>query len=697
MIGFGAQDDRPHRRRNPPVKIELATDFQWGITAESAGSPLCSICRLALEKLRDSEDYVTAYVSPEVRSRAGCHLCALFIHCATRRNSAISTQERNHVCKYGFEEIDLGQATLYLEWEESGEGVNPGKVCYLSELGCLPSTNVSPGFAGPSFTGPFEKSMSLARQWIQRCEAAHPSCQNDRVTNFIPSRVIDVGERKIFHSLVKPKLRARKDVPFGSNYLTLSHCWGGTVPMRLMAGNMHSLMEHIPFDQLPKTFQDAIIVTQNLGMRYIWIDSLCIIQDDSQDWQQEAALMADVYKHSTCNLTAAEAVNSSSGLFLDHNPILTKPVKASFVTGSQGVVLHDFWPEGILQAFEASPLMTRGWVVQERILSRRNLHFSRDQVVWECRSDSTCETFPDGAPFKEIPRSLKHRFARVIYGGDQGPQSHTEVWNVLVSEYTRCKLSFASDKLIAFGGIASAFSGPLGRHYVAGMWLDNLAYQLCWVGKRRAGQSYTAPSWSWASTEGPVRSAFLPLHPSHVVRQMEVLEAHVDLVSQNSYGQLNGGYLRVAGRLTTAKITFKESEPVLLLPDAKGSYHPTYEKASLSWTKSEVLDAQRCPPADRLLYLLAVMEHVNAESEYLAALKGKPQMNPRRAPSTRWLILCPAENQAATFTRCGTLTANDSSHKLFAQACRWYDQTPGHLPVHSYGEQTGSRYSITVI
>jgi hypothetical protein len=270
--------------------------------------------------------------------------------------------------------------------------------------------------------------------------------------------VIDVGEKKIFHSLIKPVLRNGKDLPPGSSYLTLSHCWGGVKFLCLLKSNILFMTEHILFDALPKTFQDAIIVTQTLGMRYIWIDSLCIIQDDIEDWRCEAALMSEVYKYGACNISAAGAANGTIGLLVNHNPIFTKPVKAQFATNDQGTVLHDFWPEGILGSIDAEPLLDRGWVVQERLLSRRNLHFSRNQVIWECRTNSACDTFPDKAPFKETPQFMKHRFSRVVYGGDQGPQSLTEVWSFLVSQYTKCKLTKATDKLVAFGGIARTFN-----------------------------------------------------------------------------------------------------------------------------------------------------------------------------------------------------------------------------------------------
>jgi hypothetical protein len=141
VIGFGAQGNQRHHGRKPPVKIELNADFQWTIATDSGGSPLCSICRMALEKLRSSEDSLIANVSPEVRSRAGCHLCALFIHCAkVTSRSSDPAQQSAYVCKYGCDEVDLGQATLYLIWKEFKEHGDSHQVTRVSDIGCLPST-----------------------------------------------------------------------------------------------------------------------------------------------------------------------------------------------------------------------------------------------------------------------------------------------------------------------------------------------------------------------------------------------------------------------------------------------------------------------------------------------------------------------------------------------------------------------------
>jgi hypothetical protein len=545
--------------------------------------------------------------------------------------------------------------------------------------------------------------MTLAREWMQNCEASHPTCRMSNRPNFTPTRLIDVGEEKIFHSSIQICLKNKQDLPPNLQYLTLSHCWGGTVPLRLMRSNLTSMMSNIPFSQLPKTFQDAVIVTQKLGVRYIWIDSLCIIQDDAQDWQHESALMADVYRNAMCNISAAQASNSSQGLFLDRDVTFTKPVKARFQTDRRSPVFHDFWAEYIWAwGLETGPLMSRGWVLQERILSRRNLHFRRDQVAWECREDASCEIFPRQLPFKEVPRPLKHKFSRTLFGDERSMREIMEAWDLTVSKYTACSLTYSTDKLIGLGGLASTFNEFLGPRYLAGIWLKNIAYQLCWSGKREKGVSYVAPSWSWAVTKGPVIDALLPIHMPSNVRQIDVLDAAVDLVSHNGFGQVNSGYLKVAGRVAAVKMEYRETwtrneqrRLTMLLPNSSGQYSATTQSLSLSWDEEDVMDHQRQGHSGGQLLILAVLEHLHAKREHTRAMAGAWQMDNRRAPSTRWLILCPVQNRPGTYQRCGTFVADDADHDRFEDACDWFDRVPGNLPVHSV--ERGTRYCVTLV
>ncbi|KAF7561493.1 hypothetical protein G7046_g2646 [Stylonectria norvegica] len=701
---FWAEDDEENEvERRPPVEARIADDLPWEIHATSEESPLCSICRIALEKLRGPNDFVTTSISVQERSEAGCHLCALFVRYAERHPKATQGPEPPHYLRYEHDPIDLGQATIYLLSYELGKPFVSHKWHTKTALGCLPSTSTTADSQRQSPTGSFEQSMAVASQWIQQCEHSHLMCQLQDASRFLPTRLIDVGPKKIFREMITPILVEGRTLPPDSKYLTLSHCWGpkGTMPLKLLTSNVSSMVAAIPFTQLPKTFQDAIVVTQQLGLRYIWIDSLCIIQDDGPDWQRESALMAEVYQNATCNITAAQAPNSSVGLFLDHDPKFTKPVKAGFKTDDQGEILHDFWPEYLWShGLGDGPLMSRGWVLQECLLSRRNLHFKRDQVAWECRGGAFCETFPGKLPFFEDPRPLKHQFSMALFSLRKDAVSIRGAWNSAVAGYTACKLTYSTDKLVAFGGIATTFSEQLGNRYLAGLWLENISYQLLWCGRKSTHLNYVAPSWSWASTDGDVRDTFLPMHPGTDVRQLEVLEAHVDLISQNLYGQVKAGYLRVAGRLAIAKVSYhgpepSQGRPTLFLPDTEGKYSSLSQSLNMSWNDNDIKEAQKGPSKGEFVYILAVLDHVKADSAHRRAMAGGIELDVRRAPSTRWLILTLVENQPSTFQRIGSFAADNGQYSRYEDACRWFDQDPGKVPVHS--TDGGIRYAVTLV
>jgi hypothetical protein len=305
--------------------------------------------------------------------------------------------------------------------------------------------------------------------------------------------------------------------------------------------------------------------------------------------------------------------------------------------------------------------------------------------------------------------ALKHGFSRSLYGDLKDWDAVTLMWTSTVSQYTSCQLTYAADKLIAFGGIASTVAGLFGKRYLAGVWLRDIAYQLCWTGKSDMRPTNKIPSWSWAATEGHVWNAFLPVHPSDVVRPLQILEGHVDLVSpDNPYGQVNGGYLRVAARLTSVRITYGseyerfgdtnsiEREPIFWLPNSEGIYRPSPVKVDLSWGRKDIVEAQANPVTGGVLYILAVMEHLHVAEERALALRGKPQLDQRRAPLTRWIILAAADAQRATFRRCGCLVPFEHDAELFEAACRWFDSTPRGIPVHLSEPGYGTRYSVTL-
>jgi hypothetical protein len=234
---------------------------------------------------------------------------------------------------------------------------------------------------------------TLLRAWLERCNNEH-KCKMDAITedNF-PTRVIDIGEARN-DPLV---LRDSKAID-ACSYVALSHCWGEYKPgdkqtICTHRGNLEQRKAGFQVQDLPKTFQDAIQVTRQLGKRYLWIDSLCIEQSldetETEDWKQESKRMETVFSSAYCTLAASSANGSHEG-FLKPRPS-SQPLQIETQDGSRlyvSIEVDDFFED-----IEKSPLNGRGWVLQERILSCRTIHFSAKQTYFECGGGIYCENF----------------------------------------------------------------------------------------------------------------------------------------------------------------------------------------------------------------------------------------------------------------------------------------------------------------
>jgi len=207
--------------------------------------------------------------------------------------------------------------------------------------------------------------------WLQTCEQQHAGCKYEN-TGWLPTRLVYVGD---LDSTVLPHLCISSSLPQRTRYLALSHCWGTKPIFRLLNSNITELQQSIPFDQLPRTFQHAIGLTGAFGFQYLWIDSLCIIQDSASDWAAESVTMGEVYVNSYCNIAATGAENGEVGLGFKRNPRALRPLEIRIPArppNSRGVptgsyyCMDDFWQDGIVKA----PLNRRAWVFQERLLSR---------------------------------------------------------------------------------------------------------------------------------------------------------------------------------------------------------------------------------------------------------------------------------------------------------------------------------------
>ena len=349
-----------------------------------------------------------------------------------------------------------------------------------------------------------------------------------------------------------------------TKYATLSHCWGTSQPVKLLSKNYQKFRENVDFSSLPRTFQDAITFTLALNIEYLWIDSLCIIQDLPDDWLREASLMCSVYSNSWINFAATSSRDGSGGLF--HKSALVKScaIDATWTglpTGTYLCVDETAWERRI----ENAPLNQRGWVLQERLLSPRTIHCAYDQLWWSCRdAPKCCETFPTGTLTPPWETSPSLDGLRELSSEDFVPWN--EAWLSVVHAYTKTKLTYGSDKLIAFAGIAQEAQRSRGlpsAHYLAGLWKDDLPVDLLWrlaSPGTRDTTTYRAPSWSWTSVDGEVYF-HSPEERAQARDNMvtRIIESCV-FANQGWYGPVSDGRLKINGPIF--RVTLSGVDPL---------------------------------------------------------------------------------------------------------------------------------------
>lgn len=343
--------------------------------------------------------------------------------------------------------------------------------------------------------------------------------------------------------------------------MTLSHCWGDGQHIKLRRTCSESFKNGIALEDLPRTFQDAVTTARRLKISYLWIDSLCILQDkdDLSDWFREAADMDRIYGQSYCNISAAAADNASVGLFMTRDPRNMRTT-IDFGTGVSSEEPQKFellnlhlWYTHVTRA----PLNCRAWVMQERFLSPRILHFAKDQLLWECRELQAAESFPNGIP-KAIGLDTMAKYKRYVEhetaASNNADTKPINIWMDIAHLYSATKLTFASDKLVALSGIAKKFKQVMGDDYIAGMWQKDIETQLLWFvsgvarfqKRPQVPTHYRAPSWAWTSiTRGEVKWHYFG-KKSPTAR---VTNIQLDYVSEDKTGAITGGYLDLEGYL----------------------------------------------------------------------------------------------------------------------------------------------------
>ena len=419
-----------------------------------------------------------------------------------------------------------------------------------------PEDNESSVFADRIYFRPIGPADSVAsiRNWFEKCKSSHTTCAG---ANFgvaaMPTRLVDVGEEG-----KAPRLIATAGSV--SQYLALSHRWGGACIIQTTRANLEKHKQIIPLEDLCATFRDAIAITKKLGYQFIWIDSLCIIQDSPADWEREAACMATIYQNATLTLAAACATSGDTGLFQPRNP----PSAVSMSDGGQGqtttYVLQKPHGRSFKDEVVDGPLNTRAWCLQERHLSRRTVHFGHTQLFWECQttvweewSRATCSAY-DRFSGNLTDGFIKH-LSTFPWNKGPTPAQRRDVadeystWYSLVSRYSRRAMTVADDKLPAISGLASVFASYRHDTYAAGLWQRDLPIGLLWCADRgqklTSPAKYRAPSWSWAARDGSTESTY----SWDGSIEIEDVAPVIETAGPDPYGRVISGLLGLRGAL----------------------------------------------------------------------------------------------------------------------------------------------------
>lgn len=424
------------------------------------------------------------------------------------------------------------------------------------------------------------RSLLVMVNWIADCTMrmrGHEKCPKwDGGTSRLPTRVVDLRSETV-RLYVPPPGEL-------SEYVALSYCWGCQQPLVTTKARLATYQQALPVDSLPATVQDAISVTRALLIPFLWVDSLCIIQDSAEDKAHEIANMNNVYKNAFVTFSASRAKTCDDGFLgiqeVTHERIsrsATIPIRCPNKQMGSAML----YPARFVEADERAgkvPTDERAWTYQEFLLSPRVVSFYHDGLEFKCASGLFSDdglkveeielrpplmirqTRLDALFYRQEARSLLNRmFGRGSLSSSQRKHLR-QLWVEIVNEYAVAALTDPDDKLPALSAIASEFHRLWGGRYLAGLWDHQLINDLQWrVGIAVGGEPptsrrvYQIPSWSWASADRVGFGLFFA-HDTDPTRKqsrrVRVLECQVNLVSNVAqFSHVNGGQLTIQAPL----------------------------------------------------------------------------------------------------------------------------------------------------
>lgn len=447
------------------------------------------------------------------------------------------------------------------------------------------------------------------RTWLDTCKNEHPNCRPPSGDPSLPTRLIyldpsrDSSLSNPTDTKLQPRLISTNDVECSEcRYIALSYRWPEDFPVEAKStqDNIREQMRGLKTSRLPLIFNDLFQVAVRLGISYVWIDSLCIVQDDPEDWNREAARMIQIYRYAELTVAAAAPPTESDlGLFRHGDPSDVTSVRLPSLRDppKYGADYEVVLLKPQKELYGESPLVSRGWCFQEREISQRIVHYTETQVLWECRALRASEGFPDGLPTenpldeKEVIPVNKDWSDRML-DNDLNDEMVENFWYRAVGDYSARQLTVYTDKFPALAGLAAAFREykPADCRYLAGLWEDNFLGSLLWSSRTGRDEGvkdyqsyerkprtitntrypeYVAPTWSWASVAGPISydCTFNPKTPSPVKFALKILDIDVQTSTNDPFSAVKHAVLTCTAGLLPG---------VLQMNDSPSSDRPDY-------------------------------------------------------------------------------------------------------------------------
>ncbi|KAI1143339.1 heterokaryon incompatibility protein-domain-containing protein [Hypoxylon sp. FL0543] len=419
-----------------------------------------------------------------------------------------------------------GQSCITLRRYDDDDFDRKVRLAIWCDEGTPAAKLTSPSFSGadlittlpPIFSNDPVEASSLISSWLQKCLSHHKKCLGRLCGSTVtPGDIVDLPTRLLHIESITPEIKVRLAKTEGKQgkYCVLSHCWGPEHkrPLQTFRHNLEKHLMNIAPDKLPKTFKDALLITKSIGIDYLWVDSLCIVQDDRDEWKRESVTMGSLYEKATLMIAAASAADSSEGCCTVQRPerqVVTVPL----MDQENHILGHCYlspMPFGERDP-QRSVLNTRAWAFQEKYMSRRKVFFMPGGIMWSCRES---------------------KFDERNCGVNSNIDAYAnQTWCSLLEEFTMANLTYASDRLPAIQGIATEMGGTK-RHpyrggnlyprdvdrgqYRFGLWDNSMPTELIWMQTSQPRPNETVPdipSWSWGRLQGKktwcLNSVFVP-------------------------------------------------------------------------------------------------------------------------------------------------------------------------------------------